>query len=177
MKRSTFIVNAIAAASLIGIGTNALAQQSTIDGTYTFDAKRSDDINATIESGVANMNFIVRPIARSRLKKTNPAYQRIVISHDASEIVVTLDARKPIRMPASGTSIKWTREDGEKFDLKGELQESMLKQTYVAEDGTRINEFQASKDGLTMTLHVTLISERLDKPLQYKLSYQRVTAQ
>jgi hypothetical protein len=110
------------------------------------------------------------------LKKTNPAYQRIIIAHEANEIVVTLDNRKPIRMPASGATIKWTREDGEKFDLKADWKDAQLVQTYVAEDGQRVNNFSLGTDSLAMTLRVTITSGRLDKPMTYSLAYKRAAS-
>lgn len=178
MKRTTLIVSTAMAIGLAAITPRlSVAQQPTIGGIYTFDATASEDIKAAINSVTSKMNFIVKGVARSRLTKTNPAYQRIVIAREGSEIVITLDTRKPIRMPADGSVIKWTREDGEKFDLKGEWKDSQLIQTYVAEDGQRVNDFALGADGNTMTLSVTVSSEQLPKPMQYKLGYKRVATE
>jgi hypothetical protein len=165
----TLVTMVLAAAT----SRDAAAQQPAIEGVYTFDATASDDIKAAINAAVSNMNFIVKPIARSRLTKTNPAYQRISITREGTEIVVAFDTRKPVRMPADGTSIKWTREDGEKFDVKVARQDTQLTQTFVAEDGQRVNDFRLEADPNMMTLHITLTSEKLDKPMVYKLAYKR----
>ena len=177
MNRSIFFASVITCAAVFGVVSPSIADESTIEGVYTIDPSASDDINAAIETAVAPMNFIVRSVARGRLKKTNPAYQRIAISRSANEIVVVLDTRKPIRMPTDGSSIKWTREDGEKFDLKAEWKDTQLVQTYVAEDGQRVNDFSLSPDPNLMTLHVTVTSGRLKTPMQYKLAYKRITSQ
>jgi len=177
MKRFMLFACALAGAALLSFDQDAVGQEHSIEGIYAYDAAASADINAAIETAVAKMNFIVRPVARSRLKKTNPAYQRIAISRDAKEIVVTLDARKPIRMPSDGATIKWTREDGEKFDLHAIWKDTQLVQTYVAEDGQRVNDFSLGANPDTMTLEVTITSERLDKPMKYALAYKRIAAQ
>lgn len=152
----------------------AFAADEPFAGTYRLDPKASDNIEKAIESQTASMNFITRPIARGRLKKTNPAYSTIAIGFPANEISVTLDQRKPIAFPASGSSVKWTREDGETFDLSGRVANGVLTQAFVAEDGRRTNTYTLSPDGKTLTLNVKVESPRLPKPVTYKLVYHRV---
>jgi hypothetical protein len=177
MKSRSLFVAAIVVFATTVLPRISAAESPTLIGEYTFDAAISNDINAAIEDAVGKMNFIKRPIARGRLKKTNPAYQRIAIARNPGEIVVTLDARKPIQMPDSGNTIKWTREDGEKFDLTAAWKDTQLTQTYVAEDGKRVNDFTLAEDGNTMTLQVTLTSDQLAKPLTYTLGYRRAATQ
>ncbi|HWS72679.1 MAG TPA: hypothetical protein VN605_11220 [Thermoanaerobaculia bacterium] len=150
------------------------AADEPLAGHYRLDAKASDNVGAAIESQTASMNFITRPIARGRLKKTNPAYETIGIAFPTNNISVALDQRKPIVFPASGTAVKWTREDGEKFDLSGHVTNGVLTQTFVAEDGRRTNTYTLSPDGKMMTLNVKVESPRLPKPVTYKLVYHRV---
>ena len=143
-------------------------------GNYRIDAKASDNVGNAIEKQTASMNFITRPIARGRLKKTNPAYDSIGIAFPANNISITLDQRKAIVFPASGAAVKWTREDGETFDLSGHVANGVLTQTFVAEDGRRTNTYTLSPDGKTLTLNVKVESPRLPKPVTYKLVYHRV---
>ena len=62
-------------------GCNALAQDS-VQGVFVNANTSQEVIDKAIDAGVEKMNFIKRPIARSRLKKTNPLYQRIEIGND-----------------------------------------------------------------------------------------------
>jgi hypothetical protein len=78
---------------------------------------------------------------------------------------------RPIVLPASGVPIKWTREDGEKFDVSGILEHGTLVQTYRADDGQRVNRWSVA--GSRMILDVTVTSPRLENPLRYKLVYKR----
>jgi hypothetical protein len=153
----------------------AHAQGSTpsLQGTYTLDAAASDDVNKAIERAIARMNMVKRPVARGRLKKTNQPYQQVVIEQTSSEITTTMDNRKPITTPVTGTPIKWTREDGETFDVSTQWDNGKLKQTFKAEDGQRVNSFSISPDGSVLTLDVTVTSSKLSRPLLYKLVFRK----
>lgn len=169
-----WIQRLVTLALALAISPVALCDPSeTLVGTWQFVADGSDDIAAAIEGSVAKMNFIKRPIARSRLKKTNSTYRTIRIERQPDLILVAFDAGKPVGMPIDGTKVKWQRDDGEKFDVSGQWQESMLKQAFVAEDGERRNEFRLSEDGSTLTLAVTLTSGQLLAPVKYTLAYKR----
>jgi hypothetical protein len=162
--------------ALIFVGAAARAEAPTLEGTYTFDPSISDNVDAAIEAAVSPMNFLIRPIARSRLKKTNPIYRRIVIARNADEIVVMPDDRKPVRSPSDGSTIEWIREDGEKFRVRADWRDSTLSQTFIAEDGQRTNEFSLDAGGAAMQLKVTITSERLNKPMTYKMGFRRSAA-
>lgn len=153
-------------------GQVAFAQEAPLPGVYVDDGQSSGVIEKAIETAVAKMNFIKRPIARSRLKKANPHYGRIEIARGASDFSVRFDARKPVLMPLDGRSVKWTREDGEQFDVSAKLQGDTLVQTFLAEDGQRTNAFSLGTDG-KLLLRVTLTSPQLPEPVRYQLSYRR----
>lgn len=153
----------------------ASAQESSMRGTWTINRQASDDVNRAIETAVARMSFITRPIARGRLRRTNPVYNRVVVNYTPQTVSTTFDQRHAIESPANGQPIKWTREDGEKFDLSTEWQQGRLVQTFRAEDGTRTNSYVVSADGNTLTMNVTIRSPKLPQPLTYKLVYNKAS--
>lgn len=153
--------------------TESSGQTSSLDGSYVLVVEGSDDVNRAIEASIARMSFIVRPIARARLRKTNIPYRRLRIATDDREVSVTADASAPITSPANGAGIKWRREDGEVLDLSTEWEGRSLLQTFGAKDGSRQNRFSLSPDGKTLTMHVTISSPRLAAPLKYALRYRR----
>lgn len=150
------------------------AQDPMLNGTYVYVPEQSADIAATIEALVDKMNFIKRPFARNRLSKTNTAYQRIRITQPSAALEITFDDRKPIHLPANGTPIQWTREDGDRFEVAVERRDSNLVQTYRAADGTRVNTFRWDEDGKTLHLDVEVTSSQLPQPLKYSLVYRRL---
>ncbi len=147
------------------------AQAPSMGGTW--HQTKSDNIAAAIESTVADMNFIKRPIARGRLAKLNSAYKKVVISLSDREVVVQLEDRSPIHMPANGQGAPWTREDGDKFTVAAQLSKDQLIQTFKNDEGERTNVFRMSADGKTLTLGVTVKSGKLPKPLTYTIIFGR----
>lgn len=150
----------------------SLAQENTLEGAFVNDGQTIDVIDSAIDTAIAGMNFIKRPIARGRLKKTNPLYQRINISRTTDQISVRFDNGQPVLMPADGQSAKWTRADGEVFDVSGNWQGSRLVQTFAAEDGRRVNTFNLGPDG-KLAMQVTLSSPQLPTAVSYTLIFRR----
>lgn len=159
-----FLAPAFAALSL-------LAQEPTLSGTWT--QAKTDDIAAAINSTVADMNFIKRPIARSRLTKLNPAYKKVVIITSDKEVLVKFDERDAIHMPPGGQSAPWTREDGDKFMVAAQVSKDQLIQTFKNDEGERTNIFRLSPDGRSLIMSATIKSPQLPKPLTYSISFSR----
>ena len=154
------------------VATAAHAADPSLQGTFVNEQQSAKTIETAIETTVAKMNFIKRPIARSRLKKTNEAHRRVEIGIGNALISVAFDGHKPVEMPADGSTIKWTREDGETFDVNASWDGARLVQTFKAEDGTRANAFSVGTDG-RLNMVVTLTSPQLDQPLVYTLTFAR----
>ena len=148
-----------------------MAQDPSLSGTWT--QAKADDIAAAINSTVADMNFIKRPIARGRLTKLNPAYKKVVIAISSQEVLIKFDERDSIHMPAGGASAPWTREDGDKFMVAAQVGKDQLIQTFKNEEGERTNIFRLSPDGKSLTMSATIKSPQLPKPLTYSISFGR----
>jgi hypothetical protein len=146
------------------------AQDVAFNGVW----KHASDsgIAAAIEDTVKDMNFIKRPIARGRLKDTNPAYQKVTMTLGAQEISIQYDARNPIKTPANGTAVPWTREDGKTFQVTAKVDGTRLVQTFKNDEGERTNLWQLGPDG-KLTLSATVKSHSLPKPLSYTITFTR----
>jgi hypothetical protein len=152
--------------------SSSLAQDTTIQGEFVSTNSSKAPITEAIDTAIAKMNFLTRAVARSRLLDANPLYERIEIANDGSQITVRYAKGKPVVMPADGGAVKWTRDDGEKFDVSAHAGDSQLQHRFKAEDGERLNEFRLSPDG-TLTLNVTISSPQLAAPVKYALTYRR----
>jgi hypothetical protein len=139
-------------------------------GTWTLAS--APDLAKAIAEATAPMNFLTRPIARSRLAKTNSVYQTLRIERVPAGISIGYDQRLPQVMPADGSAVAWTREDGEKFLISAHLDQDDLVQTYQAEDGRRSNVFHLDPGSRTLTMAVTVTSPRLPGPVNYTLAYR-----
>lgn len=174
-QRISVLFAALLALAVVAPAGSAAQGAASLNGTFTYDAAASENINAAIDAAVRDMNFAMRPVARGRLRKTNQPYQRVQISHNPQQVSVVTDGRAAIVSPANGSPIDWTREDGEKLKVSTEWENGVLEQTFKAEDGQRVNAYSVSPDGRTMTMQVTVTSPRLKKPLTYKLVYNRAS--
>lgn len=161
---------------LLALYPAAAAQESSLRGDFTLDRQASDDVGRAIDTAVARLSSATRPTVRGHLRKTNQPYERVVISFDQRTVSITFDQGRPVESPANGTPVKWTREDGERFDLSTEWDGGRLEQTFKAEGkDRRTNTFTVSPEGRTLTLGVTVRDPRLPKPLTYKLVYHRAS--
>ena len=161
-----------AALLFVGLSTAALAAEPSWVGTFVSEEQTDAGIQTAIDAATADMNFLTRSVARGRLKKTNSLHKRIAITRQVVMIGVRFDERRPIEMPADGSLIKWTREDGELFEVSARAEDARLVQTFKAEDGQRVNSFIA-EDAERLTLEVQVTGPRLSKPLTYIVRYRR----
>ena len=161
-----------AALLLVGLSTAARAEEPAWVGTFVSEEQTDAGIQKAIDAATADMNFLTRSVARGRLKKTNSLHRRIAITRQVVMMSVKFDERRPIEMPADGSLIKWTREDGEILDVSARAENGRLVQTFKAEDGQRVNSFIA-EDADRLTLEVQVTSPRLSKPLTYMVRYRR----
>jgi hypothetical protein len=147
--------------------------RSRLQGTFVNEAQSADVIRTAIDAAVAKMNFVTRPIARGRLRKANVLHRRVEIARTEQEISVTFDAYAPVRMPADGRTAKWTRDDGETFDVSASWSGDSLVQTFKGEDGQRTNRFSLGPDARALTVQVEVTSPRLPAPVRYSLAFTR----
>ena len=172
---STLCLVLLCNASFLSSSTLAAAQESSLDGTYILDETDSANINEVIEDAVGKLNFVTRDIARERLKRLNPAYRQIAISSSPNEISVTVDNQPPLRTPANGAPVAWIGPDGGKVNASMQLADGRLTQTFTSADGRRVNDYNLSRDGRTLTMRVTETSPRLSQPITYKEVYRRIS--
>jgi len=156
--------------ALLAVETAKPAPTAIRAPTGTFTLSQAPDIPLGIEQATEGVPFLMRGMAEKRLADVNPAYRRVILSHDASSVSIQFDGRKPVRVPVQGGTA-WTREDGETFWVNASASPSQIVQTYKAKDGERTNEFTLSEDGASLLLKVSVRSPKLSKVLYYSLVY------
>jgi hypothetical protein len=151
---------------------NAQAQDARLQGVFVNPTQSPQPIKTAIDSAAAEFNFLTRPIARSRLTKTNPNVTRVEILRTAEDITIKLGTSKPATARPGGAAVKWSRDD-EEFDLALAWEGTTLAQSFSAPDGKRVNRYTLSSDGNTLLLDITITSAQLKKPMQYTLTFKR----
>ena len=142
---------------------------------YALMPDESDDVNEAIDHTVAHMNFIVRPIARHRLTRTNHPPPHITFGVRSDTLVVTLERSNPIRTPRNGHAVPWASGvSREMYAASITFVGDTLRQLILASDGQRVDDFVFREGGARVDMHVTLSAERLPTPLVYTLIFRRV---
>ncbi len=175
MRGSLAAAAVVCAMTMLPMGANAAEATASWNGAYAYaggDAGRQAMLQA-VDTAAAGVSFVIRPIARKRLRDTNQPYDTVSFRIQPGEIVCTRNGKSPIRSDEKGTPVQWTREDGKLYQVTQQFKDGAFTQLYKAEDGSRTNHFTLSADGAKLSLEVTVESPKLPKPLRYSLEFRR----
>ncbi len=145
----------------------------------TSTSKAEKKINAGIEDGISEMNFVVRPIARGRLEDTNKVCKTLTFTLADGNISIQCGSGKVFTTPADGTSKKVTGSDNktpyklsQKVKTDGDI--TTITQTFKAEDGKRTTVYTYNSAEKTLKMKVRVNSPKLDpKAVKYTLPYKQ----
>ena len=153
---------------------SAWPQVANLGGSYHLDDPAAmQNIRKAVDKVADRMGFIVGPIAHDRLMDANQPAQRIVISMAGNEVTVQFDQDQPITGPADGSTIDWTRDDGEKVRVTTVWQGTTLQRAVAGKQATRTVRFTLDGSGQILTVQIQIVSSRLPLPVAYQLSYRR----
>lgn len=148
------------------------------NGEMKFESTRSDAANQAaidkgIEGAVEEMSFLIRPIARNKLEKTNLAAKQITVKMEGDELTVRQDSRAPVTSAPDGEPFRWTREDGAVYTVSQRGTDDTITQVYSSDEGKKTVTYKFSPDFKTMTMKVKVESPKLPAPLSYTIAYTR----
>lgn len=136
-------------------------------GTWRFVPEQSEEIDEAVDQAVSHMNFLVRGIARSRLRGANKPISQIVIDYPDDNVYILFRSDEPPTItPQSGEFVPYTRADGEVVQVKTELEQGVIRQFFDSDDGQKEHVYRLRPDG-NMALEVTVFSEKLREPFTY----------
>jgi hypothetical protein len=144
-----------------------------LDGRFTF-SDRPDEraaLDQAIEATAQRLSFVIRPVARSRLRSANRIAPWVEISHRGDQIAVQFQGRAPMTASVSGGTVRWKNEDGVEVAMQVRIDGETLVQVLTTDEGARTNRFTATPNGLRLAVEIS--SPRLPAPLKYNLSYTR----
>ena len=141
-------------------------------GEYSLIASESDDMRKVIEETAARLNVLFRPIARSRLRKTQIAFPSVRISRNGEEFRISHQLGTDAVHRSVEDPVQSVSPDGAKIVIRL-IPGPPMTQTYESGEGLRTNRYVLSPDGSKLTIHVRVTSPRLPQPIEYKLTYRR----
>ena len=152
----------------------AMAQVAKLQGTYTLDDPAAlPKVKTAVNKVAEQMGFFAASIARDRLMEANKPAQKLVITVSGDLVTTQFDNDQAIRSHADGSTIDWTRDNGEKVRVTTTWQGTTLTRAVSSRDATRVSSFSLDATGNVLTLGVEITSEHLPQPLIYQLTYRR----
>jgi hypothetical protein len=169
------VVPGAVALIVLALSTGALSAQAAPipAGTWRFVPEESQQIDQAANQAVSHLNFLIRGIARNRLKNANKPISRIIIQYPDDDVYISFrEDEPPTVSPRSGEFAPYTRADGEVVQVKTELGNGTIRQFFDSDDGQKEHLYRLRPDG-TMALEVTVFSERLREPFTYTWVFRR----
>lgn len=141
--------------------------------TYVGGQAQRDQVAVAIEATVMALNVLFRPIARKRITAGNPLREQISIAVVGKTVSVSFGADRKISGPFDGAAVSWTDEAGSPLKVTFSLVKGRIIMHCQGEGGARRNVFTLDESGDTLTMSVTMSSDRLPVPVKYALTYRR----
>jgi hypothetical protein len=166
----------ILCAGAVGAAPGAALPQR-LEGHFEFvgQAAERDALEQAIEATARQLSFVIRGMARSRLRAGNRIAPWVELEGQGDQIAVRFPGRPPMLARADGTPGRWKNEDGGAVNIEHRMEGETLVQVLRTNEGARTNRFSAGADG-ALRLAVEISSPRLPVPLKYTLSYRRAPA-
>ncbi len=148
-------------------------------GTYTYaggDAQIKA-LDQAIDEVVDQMNFLIRGIARRRLRTPNLPSKEVSVFVENGQIRIERPGQPEVSAPEDGRPITWRHpRDGDVFQVShGIDDQGVLYQRFEGERSVSLNRFVLSEDQERLTIHTVITADRLPAPLRFKMTYERRT--
>ena len=145
--------------------------------TGHFRVAESDDVlqprlAAAIEDAISPMNFIARPIARSRLRSVVYYCKQYEMALRPETVHVACDDRPRIDRRLDNSEGPVAGLQSEPADVKVQVGSDSVELRVSGADGTRITTYRFG-DGGALEVSVEVTSPRLERPVTWKVLYRR----
>jgi len=158
------------------LDTAELRQRYTGQYRFAGGTTEREGIPAAVERSVDGMFFISRGIAYDRLMHVCEVCTTYRLSFTDSEVTVAGPCQLSDVSPADGSEVEHRTKAGDASKLSQRFVDGALVQEFRGEEGARRVVWTLGPDGVSLAVHVTITSKHLPHPVDYTLSYKRVTA-
>jgi hypothetical protein len=141
-------------------------------GAYAFAGGKAEReaLEAAVDDVIADMNPLVRMIARRRLLAANEIAGKLTIRADGREVTVAFNERAYTAV-VGGPAVEVTGITGDRLALTHRLEGRKLVQRFDGTRGDRRNVLVLRS--ARIRLHVRVESDQLPRPLSYTLTFER----
>jgi hypothetical protein len=133
-------------------------------------------LDRAVEAVVEQMNFLIRGIARRRLRAPNLPSKEVSVFIENGQIRIQRPGQPEVTAPADGKPITWRHPiDGDVFQVSHGIDEGgALYQRFEGERSLSLNRFVLSKENARLRIHTVITADRLPAPLRFKMTYERL---
>ena len=151
----------------------AVPEVSPFEGTWRYSGgePQRQALETAITRTVQGMGFFIEGIAAGRLRDRAPISPTITVHVANGQIEYTAHNRRLYRTPTNGTPVQTQNPWGDAITLRTTLNGSVLTRAGQFEQGSRHEVIRVQNN--TLTVHTTIASPRLPRPMVYQLTYQR----
>lgn len=178
MSRAKFLRTA-----LCGLAVGALhpgvARAATparcLSGRYRYvgGAPQREQLLQSIDEVVSEMNFVVRPIARSRISEAVSPNRPLEFDFDGGAVTFRNPALPPLRADLGGTPTRWTNQDGATMTVHATLDGTTLKLQFTGDGANSHYTYRFCEETGRLQVRARVTHDRLPKALTYRLNYRR----
>lgn len=149
--------------------------EARLVGAYRFagGSAQRQRLKDAIDIAVQQLNALIRGVGRRRLNESNQIRDQIDIAVNGDRVTTTFTPGGTLTATLGAAAIPWTTDTGNAVTAKVKMVKGRLVQDFKSDDGSRRNVFTLNKTGDTLTLSVTVRSDRLSEPVKYALTYKR----
>lgn len=149
------------------------AQAAEIQGTFSLAPHKSDNVVEVVESAVSRMNFFIRHFAREKIAWAAVANKEVTITSNGDKLIIRADGRRLPVTSADGAPTTYRNRDGDVARVQTRLEGNRLEQIFTTGKGSRTNLCELSNDGREMAMKVVIQSVYFERPIIYRLVYQK----
>lgn len=179
MTRSSFLRSALCGMAVAVVRPPSARAATTAWGLsgryrYTGGLFQREQLDLAIEDVVSEMNFIIRPIARSRLSDALYPAGDLDFSFDDTHVRFHNPATPPLRTPVNGAPTTWVNQEGARVKVSASFEGNTLRIYFRGDGGNSVYRYRFDPETERLHVRARITHERLPKPINFGLSYRRV---
>ena len=131
-------------------------------------------VEDAIERAAKQFNFLVRGLARSRLKETNPVYGLIALDYRSPPVLRMSSGKATLEL--SGTHLEafpFLTPNGESVTVDQTIEESRIHRVFHTKTGQRAVTYELDESQTHLKLSVSVSSQYMKEDLTYELLYEQ----
>ena len=143
-------------------------------GNYKYANTRDHGVaivEKALDEALADLNMVMKLLVKKTM--SSRFSETVAIEVAGSDVGIKLGENDKATAKIGETKDVKSKDGKQSGKLTHQFDGSKLTESLTGENGTIVNVFQLSADGKTLQRDVTVTSQRMKKPLKYRLIYTR----